>query len=78
VSAPNAPVEAKALVRDPVPTKYAPDQHLFNQLVVSLAGGMMASGFNISRVSPATAKDIATAAKNLADAIVEVGGGVRR
>lgn len=54
-----------------------PSQHLFQQLVVAITNGMISAGHNVSRITPATAGDIATAAKNLQVAIEEIGG-VRR
>lgn len=52
--------------------KLTPSQHLFSQLVVGLANGLVSSGTGLSRITPATARDIVTAARNLAQAIEEV------
>jgi hypothetical protein len=59
-----------------------PSQHLFQQLVVSLAGAYVASGQSIDRIRPDTARNLVRAAKNLQEAIEEVNaeeqGGVRK
>jgi hypothetical protein len=49
-----------------------PSQHLFQQLVVALAQGYVASGQSIDRIKPDTARNIARAAKNLQEAIDEI------
>jgi hypothetical protein len=51
--------------------KLTPSQHLFSQLVVQMAGAIVGQQ-GINRITKATAKDIVTAARNLAEAIEEV------
>lgn len=58
-------VDAKQVARND-------DQSLFVQLVVGITNGMISSGYNVSKIGPATARDIVSAARNLRDAVEEL------